>query len=149
MEVLLREAVDKLGNRGDVVRVKPGYARNYLLPKKIAVTVTPGNMKQLEIEKRNYERKQLESKSIAEEAKAKLEEEEITIAKRAADNGQLFGSVTRSEVAEVLNGKGFDIERRKLEMDHLKELGEYEASVRLHPEVSATFKILVTRLDDA
>ena len=149
MEVLLREAVEKLGNRGDVVRVKPGFARNYLLPKKIAVPVTPGNMKQLEIEKRNYERKQLESKSIAEEAKAKLEEQEITIAKRAADNGQLFGSVTRAEVAEVLNGKGFDIERRKLEMEHLKELGEYEASVRLHREVSATFKIVVTRIEDA
>ena len=148
MEVLLREAVDKLGNRGDVVKVKPGYARNYLLPKKIAVPVTPGNMKQLEIEKRNYERKQLESKSIAEEAKGKLEEMEITILKRAADNGQLFGSVTRAEIAEYLNEKGFEVERRKIEMEHLKDLGEYTATVRLHPEIKAELKIVVGRVED-
>jgi len=148
MEVLLREAVDKLGNRGDVVRVKPGYARNFLLPKKIAVPVTPGNMKQLELEKRNYEKKLLETKSVAEEAKAKLEEMTIEVSKRAADNGQLFGSVTRAEIAEILNGQGFDIERRKIEMEHLKELGEYTASVRLHPEVSASFQVLVIRIED-
>ncbi|MDJ0835012.1 MAG: 50S ribosomal protein L9 [Acidobacteriota bacterium] len=148
MEVLLRETVNKLGNRGDVVNVKPGFARNYLLPKKIAVTVTPGNIKQLEIEKRNYERKQLETKSIADEAKAKLEEMEIVITKRAADNGQLFGSVTRQEVAGILNEKGFEIERRKIEMDHLKELGEYTAKVRLHPEVIAEFKITVNRIEE-
>ena len=149
MEILLREAVEKLGNRGDVVKVKAGYARNYLLPKNIAVAVTPGNMKQLEVEKRNYERKLLESKNVAEEAKAKLEQEAIIVPKRAADNGQLFGSVTRAEVAEVLGTKGFDIERRKIVMDHLKELGEYEASVRLHPEVTATFKISVTRIEQS
>ena len=148
MEVLLRETVNKLGNRGDVVSVKPGYARNYLLPKSIAVTVTPGNIKQLEVEKRNYERQQLETKSTAEEAKAKLEEMEVIITKRAADNGQLFGSVTRQEVATILNDNGFEVERRKIDMDHLKELGEYTAKIRLHPDVTAEFKIVVNRTED-
>lgn len=148
MEVLLRESVPKLGNRGQVVKVKPGYARNYLLPKRIAVTVTPGNIKQLEVEKRNYERKLLETKSVADEAKAGLEALEITIAKRAADNGQLFGSVTRQEIATLLNDKGFEIERRKLEAPHIKELGEYEIKARLHPEVVAEFKVSITRIEE-
>ena len=148
MEVLLRESVPKLGNRGDIVKVARGYARNYLLPKKIALTVTPGNKKRLEVEKRNYEKKLLETKSVAEEAKEKLDALNLEITKRAADNGQLFGSVTRQEVASILNEKGFEIERRKLEMDHIKELGEYTAKLRLHPEVVSEFKITVTRVED-
>jgi len=149
MEVLLRESVIKLGNRGDIVKVAPGYARNYLLPKRIAVNVTPGNKKQLEIEHRNYERKVLESKSVAEEAKAKLEELELIIPKRAADNGQLYGSVTRMEIAAILNDKGFEVDRRKLEMDHIKELGEYTAKIRLQLEVSAELHIKVERIEEA
>lgn len=148
MEVLLRESVAKLGNRGDIVKVAPGYARNFLLPKRIAVTVTPGNKKQLEVEKRNYERKLLETKAVAEEAKARLEELEIVIPKRAADNNQLFGSVTRQEIANLLNDKGFEVERRRLEADPIKEVGEYEVKLRLHPEVVAVFKVNVTRVDD-
>ena len=133
MEVLLRESVPKLGNRGDIVKVARGYARNYLLPKKIALTVTPGNKKRLEVEKRNYEKTLLETKSVAEEAKEKLDALNLEIAKRAADNGQLFGSVTRQEVATILNEKGFEIERRKLEMDHIKELGEYTSQTEASP----------------
>lgn len=148
MEVLLRESVAKLGMRGDVVKVAPGYARNYLLPKRIAVTVTPGNMKQLEVEKRNYERKLLETKTVAEEAKAKLEALELVVQKRAADNGQLFGSVTRAELATLINEKGFEVERRKLEAPQIKELGEYDVSIRLHPEVVAEFKVTVSRIED-
>lgn len=148
MEVLLRESVRNLGGRGDVVKVKPGFARNYLLPKRIAVTVTPGNIKQLEVEKRNYEKKLLESKSVAEEAKTGIEALEIVIPKRAADNGQLFGSVTRQEIANLLNDKGFEVERRKLEAPHIKELGEYEIKARLHTEVVAEFKVTITRVED-
>jgi len=148
MEVLLREFVPKLGARGDVVRVKPGFARNYLLPKRIAVTVTPGNIKQLEVEKRNYEKKLLETKAVADEAKAGIEALEITIPKRAADNGQLFGSVTRQEIANLLNDKGFEIERRKLEAPHIKELGEYNVKARLHTEVVAEFQVTITRIED-
>ena len=147
MEVLLREAVVKLGNRGDIVKVAPGYARNFLFPKKFAVPVTEGNKRQLEVEKRNYEKKLLETKAVAEEAKAKLDELVLEVTKRASDNGQLFGSVTGMDVAKMLEEKGFEIERRKLEMDHIKELGEYTVKVRLHPEVHAEFKVTVTRVD--
>lgn len=147
MEVLLREAVIKLGNRGEVVRVAPGYARNYLFPKRLAVPVTEGNRRQLEIEKRNYDRKMLEAKSVAEEAKAKIEALELEVGKRASDNGQLFGSVTGMDVTRLLNENGIEVDRRKLEMNHLKELGDFTAVVRLHPEVSAELKITVTRVD--
>ena len=147
MEVLLREAVIKLGNRGEVVRVAPGYARNYLFPKRLAVPVTEGNRRQLEIEKRNYDRKMLEAKSVAEEAKAKIEALELEVGKRASDNGQLFGSVTGMDVTRLLNENGIEVDRRKLEMNHLKELGDFTATVHLHPEVSAELKITVTRVD--
>jgi len=148
MEVLLRESVAKLGNRGEVVKVKPGFARNYLLPKRIAVTVTPGNIKQLAVEKRNYDKKLLESKTVADSARAAIEAMELTIPKRAADNGQLFGSVTRQEIASLLAGKGVEVERRKLEAPHIKELGEYEVRARLHTEVVAAFKVTITRIED-
>ena len=148
MEILLREAVTKLGNRGDIVKVAAGYARNYLLPKKIAVPVTAGNKKQLEIEHRNFEKKLMESQTVAAQAKEQIESLQICIAKRAADNGQLFGSVTRLEIAGILVDQGFEVERRKIDMDHIKELGEYSAMVRLHPEVSAEIKITVTRIDE-
>jgi large subunit ribosomal protein L9 len=143
MQVLLKEAVVKLGNRGEIVKVADGYARNFLFPKKLALPVTEGNKRQLEIERRNYERKLLESKMVAEEAKAKLEELEVEVSKRASDNGQLFGSVTAHEVAKILLDKGFEVERRRLEIPPIKELGEFTATVRLHPEVSAEFKINV------
>lgn len=143
MQVLLKEAVVKLGNRGEIVKVADGYARNFLFPKKLALPVTEGNKRQLEIERRNYERKLLESKMVAEEAKAKLEELDVEVPKRASDNGQLFGSVTAHEVAKILLDKGFEIERRRLEIPPIKELGEFTATVRLHPEVSAEFKINV------
>lgn len=143
MQVLLKEAVVKLGNRGEIVKVADGYARNFLFPKKLALPVTDGNKRQLEIERRNYERKLLESKMVAEEAKAKLEELEVEVSKRASDNGQLFGSVTAHEVAKILHDKGFEVERRRLELPPMKELGEFTATVRLHPEVSAEFKVNV------
>lgn len=143
MEVLLKEAVVKLGKRGDIVKVASGYARNYLFPKKLALPVTDGNKKQLEIEKRNYEKKLLETKLVAEEAKAKIEELTLEIPKRAADNGQLFGSVTAHEVARLLEEKGFEVERRRLELPMVKELGDYTAKVRLHPEVTAEFALKV------
>lgn len=145
MQVLLKEAVVKLGNRGEIVKVANGYARNFLFPKKLALPVTEGNKRQLEVERRNYERKLLESKMVAEEAKAKLEELEVEVSKRASDNGQLFGSVTAHEVAKILHDKGFDVERRRLEIPPIKELGEFTATVRLHPEVTAEFKINVVK----
>jgi len=148
MEVLLRETVPSLGNRGQIVRVTDGYARNYLLPKKIALKATPGNKKLLEVERRTYEKKLLETKTVAEEAKARLEALSLEIPKRAADNNQLFGSVTRQEVAKLLNEKGYEVERRKIEMEHIREIGEYTAKLRLHPQVVAEIKISVSRVEE-
>ena len=122
MQVLLREPVAKLGVRGQVVRVKPGYARNFLFPKRLAVAVTDGNKRQLEIEKRNYERKLLAEKGIAEEAKAKLDELSLTIEKRSGESGVLFGSVTTQEVAAQLLNNGYEIDRRKISLPHIKQL---------------------------
>lgn len=147
MEVLLKEAVVKLGKRGEIVRVANGYARNYLFPKGLAVTVTEGNKKQLEVERRNYEKRLLESKLVAEEAKEKLEQVELIVKKRAGDSGQLFGSVTAHEIARLLLDQGFEIERRRLELPTIKEVGEYTAKLRLHSEVSAEFKVNVVRED--
>jgi len=145
MEVLLKEAVVKLGRRGDIVKVAAGYARNYLFPKGFAVTVTEGNKKQLEVERRNYEKRLLETKLVAEEAKAKIDVLELEVTKRAGDSGQLFGSVTAHEIARVLQDQGYEIERRRLELPTIKEVGEYSARLRLHPEVTAEFKINVVR----
>lgn len=143
MEVLLRDAVHKLGNRGEVVKVAPGYARNFLFPKKLAVPVSDGNVRQLAMEKRNYEKRVLAGKTVAEEAKAALEELTLTAFKRAGETNQLFGSVTTAEVATMLKDKGFEVERRKIEMPHIKELGVYPVEVRLHPEVKAEFHLEV------
>lgn len=147
MEVLLKEAVVKLGKRGDIVKVAPGYARNFLFPKGFATPVTEGNKRQLAVEKRNYERRQLQVKETCEEVKQKLESMTIEVTKNAADNGQLFGSVTSHEVAKILEDDGIEVERRKLEIPPIKELGEYTAKVRLHVEVSAELKIKVVAQD--
>lgn len=146
MEVLLREAVFKLGNRGDVVKVAAGYARNYLFPKRIAIPVTEGNKRQLEYEKRSYERKQLAEKSVAEEAKTALEALSLVFHKRAGETNQLFGSVTSQEVAQTLKEKGFDVDRRKLDVPHIKEIGEYKALVHLHSDVNAEITLQVSPL---
>ncbi|MCB1049893.1 MAG: 50S ribosomal protein L9 [Acidobacteria bacterium] len=145
MEVLLRESVLHLGKRGQVVKVKPGYARNYLLPKGLAVNVTEGNKRQIELERRNYERKILAEKQTAEEAKAQLEALNLTLKKRAGDTNHLFGSVTHQDIATLLKEKGFDIDRRKIETPTIRELGEFKISVRLHPEVVGEFTLNVLR----
>jgi large subunit ribosomal protein L9 len=145
MEVLLRESVLHLGNRGQVVKVKPGYARNFLLPKGLAVSVTEGNRKQLELERRNYERKQLAQKQVAEEAKSRLESLTLALKKRAGDTNHLFGSVTHQDIASLLKEQGFDVDRRRIETPTIRELGEYRISVRLHPEIVGEFTLKVMR----
>jgi len=143
MQVLLRETVEKLGNRGEIVKVSEGYARNFLFPKRLAVRPTDGNVRQLEIEKRNYEKRVLAERSGAEEAKAKLEELAFTVTKRAGESNQLFGSVTSQEVAVLLKDKGFEVDKRKIQLPAIKELGEYTVQVKLHPEVEAEFPLTV------
>lgn len=143
MEVLLREPVVKLGKRGDVVRVASGYARNFLFPKRLAVPVSDGNKKQLEVERRNYERRAMAETAVAEEAKEKLAELSLTIEKRSGESGILFGSVTTQEIAALLAENGFDIDRRKISVPHIKELGEHDVQIRLHTDVSAEIKLNV------
>lgn len=146
MEVLLIENVPNLGARGDVVNVKDGYARNFLLPRKKALPVTAGNKRQIELEKeRNIK---LRAKELA-DAKAlaeKISAVALAVAKKVGDNGHLFGSVTNGDVAEMLKGKGFEVEKQSITLPHVKELGTYEADIRLYAGVHAKVSIEVTAL---
>lgn len=144
MEVILREDVPKLGHRGDLVTVKEGYARNYLLPRKLAMAATPGNRKQLEMMKAATARRLANEKGAAESLAAQLAELTLTLSAKAGEADQLFGSVTSMAIAEALAARGFQVDRRRVELDHpIKTLGEYEVPVRLHPEVTATVKVIV------
>jgi large subunit ribosomal protein L9 len=145
MKVILNENIEHLGHIGDIVKVAPGYARNYLLPKKLAVTATEGNAKALEHAKRQLtykKNKALEaSKNLAEKLGALV----INLVHQAGEEGKLFGSVTNMEIAAYLKEKGFDIDRKKIVLaDPIKHIGEYAIPVKIHPEVSATLKVTVS-----
>src|SRR5688500_8659518 len=123
MEVILREHVDNLGRRGDVVKVTPGYARNYLLPRKLALAVTDNNKRQIEREKKLAEARDLEERSAAEAVAARLSALDVAIARRVGENDTLYGSVTSADVAQALKDKGFDVDKRKITLpDPLKAL---------------------------
>ena len=145
MEVILREDIEKLGNRGQVVKVATGYARNYLLPKGLAMRFTPGAQKVLEQERRMYDLRQLKAKEEAQALADKLSSVELSVAKRAGDQEVLYGSVTPTDIADMLEAKGFRIEKRKIVLrEPIKKLGDYEVHVRLHPEVSAPVDIEIS-----
>jgi len=144
MEVILREHVDNLGRRGEIVKVADGYARNYLLPRKLALLATDGNKKQIEREKVKFEAKELEEKKVADAVADRLKNVEVEIARKVGETEALYGSVTSSDIAEVLAAKGFDFDRRKIALQEpIKKLGEYEIPVKLHREVTATVKVRV------
>jgi large subunit ribosomal protein L9 len=144
MEVILREHVDNLGRRGDVVKVADGYARNYLLPRKLALLATDGNKRQIEREKVKFEAKELEEKKVADAVADRLKNVEVEIARKVGETEALYGSVTSSDIAEVLAAKGFDLDRRKIALQEpIKKLGEYEIPVKLHREVTSTLKVRV------
>ena len=146
MEILLIENVSNLGVRGDVVNVKDGYARNFLLPRKKALPVTAGNKRQIELEKeRNLK---LRAKELAEanSLKEKLEAISLTIAKKVGENGHLFGSVTNADVADLIKVKGFELEKQTISIPHVKDLGEYAVDIRLFSGVHAKLKLTVTAL---
>ena len=146
MEVILREHVDNLGRRGDVVKVAAGYARNYLLPRKLALPVTDANQKQIERERKNAEVRELEEKTQAEAFAKRLAETEISIARRVGENDTLYGSVTSADIAAALHAKGFDIDKRKVSLaDPLKALGEVTVPVKIHREVTAQVKVNVVK----
>src|SRR3954462_620492 len=116
MEVILREHVDNLGRRGEIVKVADGYARNYLLPRKLALLVTDGNKKQIERERARFDAKEAEERKVAEAIAARLASVEIVIPRRVGETEALYGSVTTADIADALTAKGFDIDRRKLQL---------------------------------
>lgn len=144
MEVILREHVEKLGRRGDIVKVAEGYARNYLLPRKLALAVTEANKRQIEREKKIAEVREAEEKSQAEAFAERLTAQEIEIARRVGEHETLYGSVTAADVSHALQAKGFDIEKRRIHLpEPLKALGEFSVPVKIHRDVTAQVKVRV------
>jgi len=146
MEVILREDIERLGNRGQVVKVADGYARNFLLPKRLAVAATDANRKIVEQERQAHLRREAKQKSEAEDLSKLLTGVTVTIAQKAGESDQLFGSVTAKDVADALAQKNFTIDRRKVHLDEpIKQLGEFKVPVRLHKDVTAEVTVQVVK----
>jgi large subunit ribosomal protein L9 len=143
--VLLREDIDTLGGRGEVVKVRSGYARNYLLPQGLATLATKGNVKQIEQERAALLKKAAVEKATAEAQKEQMGVIELAFQRKAGEGGTLFGSVTSMDIAEALQAKGYEIDRRKIALrDAIKETGEYTVKVKLHREVVLEVPVTVT-----
>jgi len=146
MEVILREDIDKLGTRGEMVKVAAGYARNFLLPRRMAVAATASNKKIVEQERQAHLRKETKLQGEAADLAKLMGSVELTIAQKAGENDQLFGSVTAGDVATALEKAGYTIDRRKVHLDEpIKTLGDFKASVRLHREVTVDVPVHVVR----
>jgi large subunit ribosomal protein L9 len=144
MEVILKEDVANLGHRGDVVKVADGYGRNFLLPRKLALQATLANKAVIEQMKSAAVRRSAEERVQAQELLAKLEPVTLTFTRKSGENGQLFGSVTSADLAGELATKGFDIDRRKIQLSEpIKSLGDFTISIRLHREVTAHLRVQV------
>lgn len=144
MKVILTDEVYGLGGRGEIVTVKDGYARNYLLPKQLAKEATTGNIAVVEQQKRKWAMLSQEEQKAAEALAAKLGKVEITIEKKVGDSGTLYGSVTAHEIASALEAQGFEVEKRQIELgEPIKTLGDHDVSIHLHREVSATITVIV------
>ncbi len=146
MEVILREDIEKLGQRGQVVKVAPGYARNFLLPKRLAVAATEANRKIVDQEREAHLRREAKLKGEAEDLAKLVNGVTVTISQKAGEADQLFGSVTAKDIADALEAQNFHIERRKIVLDEpIKQLGEFKVPVRLHREVTAEITVIVTK----
>jgi large subunit ribosomal protein L9 len=142
MEVILKEDVNKLGHRGDVVKVAAGYGRNYLLPGKLAMEATPANKAVIEQMKASAIRKSASEKGGAEELAAKLNELVLTFERKTGENDHLFGSVTSQDIAHALEAEGFKVDRRKIHLENsLRTVGEFHVPIKLHREVSAHLQV--------
>ena len=144
MEILLIENVQNLGARGDVVNVRDGYARNFLLPRKMALPVTAGNKRQIELEKERNLKMRAKELAEAQDKATQLEAVSLTIAKKVGENGTLFGSVTNGDVADLLRGKGFEVEKQAITVPHVKAVGTYDVDIRLYSGVHAKLHVEVT-----
>jgi large subunit ribosomal protein L9 len=144
MEVILREHVENLGSRGQIVKVADGYARNYLLPRKLALPVTAGNKKHVERERAKLDAREADEKRVAEALGARLANVEVVIARKVGENEVLYGSVTTADIGEALVGHGIDVDRRKLQLaEPIKKVGDVDVPIRLHREVTAVVKVRV------
>ncbi len=144
MDVILREHVDNLGRRGEVVKVAPGYARNYLLPRKLALAVTEANKRQIERERSAAEARDLEERTQAEALGQRVTQTDIEIARRVGENDTLYGSVTSADIAQALLAKGFEIEKRRIHLpEPIKALGEFTVQVKVHRDVTSQVKVKV------
>jgi large subunit ribosomal protein L9 len=146
MEVILKEDVEKLGHRGDIVKVAEGYGRNFLLPRKLAIEASKANKAVIEQMKAAAVRKSAREKTGAEALAQQLNEVQLAFERKVGEKEHLFGSVTSADIAAALEGKGFNVDRRKIHLDDpLKSLGEFHVPVKLHREVTAHVKVTINR----
>jgi large subunit ribosomal protein L9 len=146
MEVILREDVDKLGRRGEVVKVTEGYGRNFLLPRGLALAVNEANKAMIAKERKSHEARMAKEKAEFQAVADRINGIRFVAPRKVGENDILYGSVTSGDIADFLKGKGVEIDKRKVQLEEpIKKLGEHEVQVKLHPEVSARLKVLVTK----
>jgi large subunit ribosomal protein L9 len=146
MEVILREDVEKLGRRGEVVKVAEGYGRNFLLPRRLAMPVTAANKAMIEKERRAHEARLAREKAECDSLAARIGTLRYVAPRKVGENDVLYGSVTAGDVGDFFKSKGIEIDKRKVQLDEpIKRLGEHEVRVKLHPEVTAVLRLLVTK----
>ena len=144
MEVILREHVDHLGKRGEIVKVASGYARNFLLPRKLALAVTEANKRQVERERASAEAREMEDRNQAQAVATRMEQVEVVIARRAGEGEMLYGSVTSADIADSLATQGFEVDKRKIQLaDPIRAIGETTVPIKLHRDVIANVKVKV------
>ena len=146
MEIILRQGVENLGKPGDVVKVKAGYARNYLLPHGLAYEATPGNLKRIQQERERLEAAENERRGAAQGLAERLEQVSLTFSARVGEEGKLFGSVTAADIAQQLEAQGFHVEKRQIDLhEPIKALGVYRVPVRLHADVKPEVRVWVIK----
>ena len=146
MQIILQENVDKVGTRGQIVDVADGFARNYLLPRKLAIEANQGNLKRLDQIRATLAKREASERGLAEQQAAAMAAVTVSLARKSGDGDHLFGSVTAADVAEALEGQGHKVDKRKVQLaEPIKILGEYQVPVKLHPEVSVAVKVVVTK----
>ena len=146
MEIILRQGVENLGKPGDVVKVKAGYARNYLLPHGLAYEATPGNLKRIQQERERLEAAENERRNTAQGLAESLEQVSLTFSARVGEEGKLFGSVTAADIAQQLEAQGFHVEKRQIDLhEPIKALGVYRVPIRLHADVKPEIRVWVIK----
>jgi large subunit ribosomal protein L9 len=146
MQIILQEDVEKLGTRGQVIEVAEGYARNFLLPRKLALAATPNNLKRLEKMRAVFAKREATEKEAAQKLAELLGSVTLTLSRKAGENDQLFGSVTSGDLADALAAQGYSIDKRKIQLDEpIKLVGEYQVPIKLHHDVTGTVKLVVQR----